>query len=261
MLSINIDQLYELIPLFFIPLSRILGLMTTAPVLGHRTVPIQYKIGYGSAITLLVMPFLTKPDINELASIEGLIVITKEYIIGIAIGLTMQMVFTGVELAGEMISMTMGLGFSSFFDPQSQGRSYSLSQLLTLLAVLIFISNNYHLHMIKILVESFNNISTEIVFKDLLSVNQLPHIASMIFETGVHLSSPIVTIILITNLTFGILTKAAPQLNLFGIGFPATLLAGYASLLLVMIYLENILSINFVSAFRSIDNILYSPTK
>jgi flagellar biosynthetic protein FliR len=93
--------------------------------------------------------------------------------------------------------------------------------------------------LISEIIDSFKSLPIDQLSLGTLSISQLPNFGMTIFEIGVHLSLPIVTILLITNMAFGILTKAAPQLNLFGVGFPATLLAGYISLLFILTYWDD----------------------
>jgi flagellar biosynthetic protein FliR len=239
MIEISPSQIYDLIAAFFLPLTRILGVFATAPFFSHRSVPMTFRLGLSLAMTIVVFPVLPPIQPVDPASFAGLAMLLTQMLIGLAIGFTMQIVFAGVEMAGEMISMTMGLGFASFFDPQSLGRSFSLSQLLTLVSILLFICSDYHLILISEIIDSFNSLPIDQLSLGTLSISQLPNFGMTIFEIGVHLSLPIVTILLITNLAFGILTKAAPQLNLFGVGFPATLLAGYVSLLFILTYWDD----------------------
>ncbi len=239
MIEISTAQIYDLITAFFLPLSRILGVFASAPFFSHRSIPVLFRLGLGLALTIVIFPVLPTIQSVDPTSFQGLIMLLTQMLVGLAIGFTMQILFAGVEMAGEMISMTMGLGFASFFDPQKLGRSFSLSQLLTLISILLFISSDYHLVFIGALIESFNSLPVDQISLGSLSISKLPNFGMTIFEVGVHLSLPIVTIILITNMAFGILTKAAPQLNLFGVGFPATLLAGYISLLLILTYWDD----------------------
>ena len=145
----------------------------------------------------------------------------------------MRLVFAAVELAGELMSMTMGLGFATFFDPQSQGNTSALSQLLSSMLLLMFIAMDMHLLLLEILVNSFQDIPLN---SGGLQAEQFYSVAKMgryIFMTGLQLALPVITALLIINMTLGVLTKAAPQLNLFGVGFPVTLMTG-----LIMFYMS-----------------------
>ena len=159
------------------------------------------------------------------------------------------MVFSAVELAGEIISMTMGLGFAIFFNPQSQGRSSSVSQFLSLMATMAFLAINGHLIIISALVDSFTTLPISATPLHAAGFFQVAKWGGIIFSTGVQISLPVVAALLITNIALAILTRAAPQLNLFGIGFPLTLGVGFLMLWLVLPYMavpiENLLHTGF----------------
>ena len=118
MISITTDELYTLLATFIWPLSRILALIATAPILGNPSTPIRVKIGLAVMMTVLVAPTVEKslPDIDP-ASGLGFIILLQQLLIGIAIGFVMRIVFVAVEMAGELIGLQMGLGFAIFFVP------------------------------------------------------------------------------------------------------------------------------------------------
>jgi flagellar biosynthetic protein FliR len=147
-------------------------------------------------------------------------------LIGLGIGFSIRIVFAAVEMAGEISSLTMGLGFATFFDPQTKGRSSAISQFLALLATMAFLSVNGHLVLLSVLAESFTSLPISASPINGGGFEQLANWGGRIFSAGLQLSLPIVAALLITNVALGILTRAAPQLNLFGIGFPITLGVG-----------------------------------
>jgi len=146
-------------------------------------------------------------------------------------------VFSSIELAGEVSGLTMGLGFATFFDPQTQGRSSAIAQFLVLTSTLLMLTMNVHLTMLAALVESFHTIPIATTYQSGLNYQKLAIWGEQIFSVGMHLSLPIVAALLVTNVALGILTRAAPQLNLFGIGFPITIGVGFLMLALIMPYL------------------------
>ena len=154
-------------------------------------------------------------------------------------GFAMRIVFAGVEMAGEVIGLTMGLGFATFFDPQSQGRSSAISQFLSLLILMFYLAANVHLMMIAALFDSFTTLPIAAGPMEAHSMLKLATWGGIIFSAGVQLSLPIVAALLITNAALGILTRAAPQLNIFGIGFPIALGAGFIMISLALPYLAS----------------------
>jgi len=131
----------------------------------------------------------------------------------------------------------MGFGFATFFDPQTRARSSAIAQFLALLTLMIFLATNVHLMMLSTLAESFISMPVSALAAGAGGFRMLAGWGGLIFSSGVQLSLPIIAALLITNLALGILTRAAPQLNLFGIGFPVTLGAGFIVLTLMLPYL------------------------
>jgi flagellar biosynthetic protein FliR len=226
MISLTDVQLNAWLIQFIWPLTRILGLIMVAPVFGHRAVPARIKIGLGIFVALIVGPALPPmPDVG-LGSWQGLFILVQQLLIGMAMGFTMRVVFAAVEAAGEIVGLQMGLGFASFFDPQSAGQTLVLARFLNILAMLLFLAVNAHLLVLGVLVESFQRLPVS--FQP-LSASGFFHVAnfgSTIFATGLQLALPLIAILLMTNLALGILTRSAPQLNIFAIGFPITLGVG-----------------------------------
>jgi len=215
------------------PLTRVLGVMATAPIFNDRAIPNQVKLGLGVMLTLIIVPTLPAMPQFEIFSFQGLLILIQQLIIGLAIGFSMRLVFAAVEMAGQLIGMSMGLGFATFFDPQSQGQSTAISQFLVLLTMLIFLSLNGHLMIVSAIAESFITMPISLHGG---GINPMKIVAwgETIFSSGLLLAMPAIAALLITNMALGILTKTAPQLNLFGIGFPVTLSIGFLVLALAL---------------------------
>ena len=208
------------------PLTRILGLLAAAPLFGNKAVPASVKVMLGVMLAAIVAPAVPALPATDPMSLAGLLILAQEMLIGLAMGFSIRIIFAAVEMAGEISSLTMGLGFATFFDPNTQGRSSAISQFLALVATLGFLSVNAHLVLLSALVESFSSLPVSATPIYSGGFKQLADWGGRIFSTGVQLSLPIVAALLITNVALGILTRAAPALNLFGIGFPITLGVG-----------------------------------
>ncbi|MFN3715138.1 MAG: flagellar biosynthetic protein FliR [Thiobacillus sp.] len=227
MLSFTDAQLNTWLVAFVWPLVRILGLLMAAPVFGHRSVPARVKIGLGVFIALIVSPTLPSlPDV-ALGSWQGLFILVQQFLIGLAIGFTMRVVFAAVELAGEIIGLQMGLGFASFFDPQSAGQTLVLSRFFNLLAMLVFLAVNAHLLVLGLVAESFTTLPVSAAPLAAEGFRSVAAYGSTIFVVGLQIALPLIAVLLMTNLALGILTRSAPQLNIFAIGFPITLGVGF----------------------------------
>ena len=236
MISFTDAQLNAWLISFIWPLTRILGLIMVAPVFGHRAVPGRVKIGLGIFIALIIAPTLPPmPDVG-LGSWHGLFILVQQLLIGIAIGFIMRIVFAAIEAAGEIVGLQMGLGFASFFDPQSAGQTLVLARFFNMLAVLIFLAVNAHLLLLGMLVESFQTLPISTQPLSAAGFYNLAAFGSTVFAVGLQLSLPLIAIMLMTNLSLGILTRSAPQLNIFAIGFPITLGVGLLVLNFTMPY-------------------------
>ncbi|MBC7207000.1 MAG: flagellar biosynthetic protein FliR [Methyloversatilis sp.] len=233
MINLSAAQLDLWMAGFLFPLARILGLIATAPILNNRAIPARIRMGFGAAMTLALIPALP-PSGLVVGSWPGLLALLQQMLIGIALGFSMRVVFTAIDLAGELIGLQMGLGFAMFYDPDNAAQSPVISEFLGLLAMLVFLSINGHLMLLAVIGNSFEWWP---VGADLFPANGWMAIArwgSTIFSAGVMLALPVIAALLVVNIALAILTRAAPTLNLFAIGFPVTLIAGFVMLLLSM---------------------------
>ncbi len=237
MLTITSAELNTAIAMLLWPLTRILGLLSVAPLFGNVSVPARVKLGLGIMLALIIAPTVPATPALDPASLTGLLIMAQQLVIGMAMGFAMRVVFAAVELAGEISGLTMGLGFASFFDPQTRARSSAVSQFLALLSLMTYLASNLHLVLLTTLTESFTTLPITAAPLNGQALREIAFWGGRIFSAGVQLSLPIVAALLITNLALGILTRAAPQLNLFGIGFPITLGIGFVMLTIALPYM------------------------
>jgi flagellar biosynthetic protein FliR len=235
-LSFTDAQLNAWLSTFLWPLVRILGVLMAAPVFGHRSTPIRVKVGLGVFIALVLVPTLPPPPAVALDSWQGLLVLVQQVLIGISIGFVIRIAFAAADAAGEIVGLQMGLGFATFFDPQSAGQSLVLARFFNMLAVLLFLAVNGHLLLLDVLATSFQSLPVGTTPLAAGGFRSVAAFGSIVFAIGLQLALPLIAIMLITNLALGILTRAAPQLNIFAIGFPITLSIGLIALNLSLPY-------------------------
>ncbi len=237
MISITSSQLEAWLAVLIWPLIRISGLMLVEPLLSNRGIPARLRMGIAFILTLTIAPLLPAPPKFDYISAQGLLMAGQQLLIGVTLGFVMRLVLAGVEMAGHIAGLTMGLGFASFFDPQSGAQSPVLAQFLGIVAILIFVTINGHLLVVSAIFESFHVLP---ITTDPISAKgfmALVEAAGQMFMIGVTLSLPLVTAILIANVGLGVLARAAPQLNLFAIGFPLMITAGFVVLMLSLPYI------------------------
>lgn len=261
MISINSKDLIELIAAFLWPLTRILGFIAVAPPFGNNSVPVQIKLALGVLLALIVAPTLAPLNHIDMLSLGGLLILIQQFVIGLAMGFMVRIIFAGVEMAGEVAGLTMGLGFATFFDPQTRGRSSAISQFLVILTTLVFLALNVHLALFEAIINSFKTIPISTSPSMGFSVQKLAIWGEEIFKIGMLLSLPIVAALLITNIALGVLTRAAPQLNIFGIGFPITIGVGFIMLSMILPYMLVPLENLFQHLLDAIAQLGSSPTR
>lgn len=237
MLHFSSIQMEAWIAMLLWPATRILAAIAVAPLFGHANIPVSVKLGLGLLLSIAIAPALPALPAVPLLSGDGLMVLVQQLLIGLAIGFSMRLVFSAIELAGELAALTMGLSFASFFDPNSQSQTSVVSQLFGWLALMVFVSSNLHLALLATLTDSFTTLPVSALPMGTGPFRMLALTGGKIFAIGLQLALPILAALLVTNLALGILTKAAPQLNLFGIGFPITLGVGFLMIGLVLPYL------------------------
>ncbi len=250
MITVTSAQLDVWIAAFLFPLSRILGVLAAAPFFSNAAMPRRIRLMTGLAIALALVPALPEMPRVPAGSWLGLAIIAQQMFIGLIMGFALRIAFAAIDVAGELIGLQMGLSFAVFYDPLNAGQTPVVTEFYGLLATLIFLSLNGHLLALSVLAESFS--LWPVVASPFLSlgIGQLLAGATMIFSVGVLLSLPLVAALLVANIAMGVLSRVAPQLNLFAVGFPVTIFAGFAMITLSLPYFGNALEAVFNQGFR-----------
>lgn len=235
MISVTTAQLNAWLAAFAWPLARILALIASAPVIGNPSVPARIKIGLGLLIAVLVAPLVPIPADITPASANGLLILAQQVLIGLAMGFAMQIVFHAAEMAGEFVGLQMGLGFATLYDASVPGMVPIIGQFLGIVVSLAFLAVDGHLLLVSSLVQSFQVLPLAPLSAP-TGLRALAEWGGSIFSFGLALSLPLLAALLITNLALGVLTRAAPQLNIFAVGFPLTILIGFLGLALALPY-------------------------
>lgn len=237
MLVVTEPQLAAWIALYAYPAVRILALLATAPVFNNQATPRRIRLAAGLVITVAIAPALPVNNAQlpvEMGSFLTLAAIAREFIIGAAMGFAVRLTFSAIDLAGDLIGLQMGLSFALFYDPQAAGQTSVLDQFLGLMTTLVFLALNGHLLLIEAVARSFEWLPPGSVTLSGSGFLAIVKSAIIIFSAGLLIALPAVSALLITNIALGVLTRAAPQLNLFALGFPITLTVGIGALILLI---------------------------
>jgi flagellar biosynthetic protein FliR len=237
MISIGSAQIDAWIVAFIYPLSRILGFIAMAPLWSSTGVPARTRLILGLAIAVALTPSLPPMPVVQPASLAGLWIMAQQMLIGIGMGFAVKIVFAAFDVAGEFIGTQMGLGFATFYDPLSSAQTPVIAEFINLLALLLFLSMNGHLLYLATLAQSFSAIPVSATPIAAGSWLNLVELGSRMFSAGLLLSLPVMAALMITNVALAVLTRAAPQLNLFALGFPLTLLGGFFALAISLNYM------------------------
>jgi len=258
MISFTSAQLDAWLAALIFPLTRILAMIASSPVLGNKQVPARVKIGLSILLAIIIAPTIGEMPPVAIGSPQGMLIMIQQIIIGVAMGFTMRLIFTAVEMAGELAGLQMGLGFASFYDPVNAAHSPVVAQWLGMIAALAFLAMDGHLYMLSALAESFHTlpIGSMIPAKGFYGVSSW---GGSIFVFGLQISLPLLAALLTTNIALGILTRVAPQLNLFAIGFPITLAIGFLVLALSMPHFITLLDRLIHEGLGTMLNLLKLP--
>ncbi len=232
MLGFGAAELDLLLATYLYPFFRILMLVSSAPLLSHRSVPRRVRIGLAVLVTILVAPTLPTAGLVSPFSAEGVLLILQQVLVGAALGFAMQVAFAAVGLAGDMVGLQMGLSFAAFIDPVNSEQSPIVGSFLTMTLLLVFTAINGHLLLIAAVADSFVTVPLTIHGVHWLDAWKIAATGGAMFAYGLQIALPVIGAMLLTNLAFGILTRTAPQLNLFAVGFPVTLIVGLLVMLL-----------------------------
>lgn len=256
MLTLSSAQLDAWLALFAFPMARVLGLFAISPVFGGTGVPRRIRLVLGLAVTFALAPSLPPVPPVSPGSWTGMLILVQQMLIGILFGLTLRIIFSAVDVAGEMIGLQMGLSFAVFYDPQNAGQTPVLAEFLSLLTTLIFLAMNGHLLIISVLAESFQLLPIGTSPISAAGFGAVVSWAAVLFSAGVLLSLPVVAALLIANIAMGVLSRVAPQLNLFAVGFPVTILSGFVVLTISLPYFGSAMQNLFDQSFTALRGIL-----
>ena len=234
MLTFNEAQVLSWITPLVWTFLRALAMFTSLPVLGTRAVPARVRIALAGFIAFAAQASLPTPPEVALDSPLAVLLVAQQLIIGLSLGFAVRLVFAAIEFAGELIGLQMGLNFASFFDPLSAANATASSRFFGTTVAWLFIVANGHLLVIAALVQSFTAFPVGPEPFAFLHQMQPHRWGAEIFSTGLWIALPLVSMLLFVNLVLGAISRVAPQINIFAIGFPVTLSVGLVGLLLTL---------------------------
>ena len=233
-MPIAIDSFLLGLNLFAAPFLRLSAMMIVAPIFSAPGFNVRTRLVLSILVAALVAPSIEVPPGFELFSAGGLFMAMQEIAVGLMIGFILQLAFGAIVFGAQAMSMTMGLGFAMAVDPQNGVQVPVVAQLYVILGTLLFLALDGHLLLISAVVESYLLVPAGTASLSAASLSALVTLGSLVFAGGILLAIPVMTALLLINLAFGIITRTAPQLNIFAVGFPVTILPGLLIMFIVL---------------------------
>lgn len=226
MISITEAQLAAWLSPIFWPFLRTLAVFTAAPVFSLRAIPIRAKVALAFFVALAAQASLPNMPVIGFNDPDALGVVVQQVGVGLAIGFAVRVVFTAVELAGEVVGFQMGLNFAAFFDPTIGAQSSAVARFFGQMTSLLFLAMNGHLMVLFAITRSFKSFPVDQNFLETLANMKLQRLGADLFASALWISLPMVGMLMFANLALGIVSRVAPQMNIFAVGFPITLVIG-----------------------------------
>ena len=220
----------ELWKLVFV-MTRIGAALLAAPFFGATTVPMQLRVGITAALAVLVCAWVPLQVPPALFSVQGLLMIGGEVLVGLTLGFVLQLCFAAPVLAAEQIGGAMGMSIAAAADPFNGAHSPVLGQYFTVMLTVVFLGLGAHLTWLDLVIESYRAFPPGHAWLAPEQIARVPGFATQMFVAALAMALPVTLILLLVQVASGVLSRSAPSLNLFALGLPAGILAGLAALI------------------------------
>ncbi|MES0489691.1 MAG: flagellar biosynthetic protein FliR [Leptospirales bacterium] len=259
------DLFADKFQIFVLLFARILALLSIMPAFGGQGVPAFHRVSLSLLISFMATPVVEFPEgFETLIETRFLGLVLEQAFMGILIGFSLQLLFAAFQMAGEFFSVQMGFGISEVFDPLAQVSLPLMGTLKNLIALYVFFVSGAHLMTFQAMVQSFANhpyFSTEFLSNGAVHIGILDYLAlsgSSMFLVGIKIAFPVMGTLLLVSITMGILSKAAPQMNILMLGFPLKIMVAFLVLTWVSPIMVELIQSQFDSYFNHLHELLNS---
>lgn len=244
----------------FLIFVRVSSLLMTAPFFSGAMIPVRIKLFFSIALTVMLYPIIPLQGAviaTDAHVIQIFVAVLKEVMVGVAMGLVGQIIVSGIQFGGQIISFTTSLGFANIVDPVNRHQSALISQFMLLLGLLFFLAIDGDKMYIKALTQSFEIVPVGTVH----AAHAAPVFVDMsvyLFKIGVQLASPFIVVLFLLDLSFAIFARIMPQANIFFIALPVKVGVGILLMLLVIPYLPTTFQQIYDHLWKYLSTLLYA---
>jgi flagellar biosynthetic protein FliR len=235
---------------------RLTGLMLFAPFFGSVAIPARVKAVLVLALTALLYPMLSS-RMPQVAISQWPMIAFGELMIGVALGVATNIVFDGVQMAGQVLSVQMGYSLVNILDPQTQVESTVMATFHQMIAMLIFLRLNVHFWILRALAHSFDYLPPSTGHFGGAFTSAVLQVGSSVFSVGIQIAAPVLSATLLADIALGLLGKAAPQLPLILLGPAVKSILGILVLISALKYWPGIFERLFIDSMNQADHILH----
>jgi len=230
---------YPQIQLFLLVFVRVTAILMSLPIFSGNNVPNMFKAGLSLAVAFVLYPVI---DLAFLPEMDGWIFLTlgvaSEVLLGVGVGLAIRLIMAGIQMAGQVSGYQMGLAIANIMDPATSMQTPVLAQAFNLLAMLIFLSINAHHWFFRALVESFAVLPP---FQFALSASFIAYLMAMagnMFVIALKIGAPVIVVLILTSVSFGLMARTVPQMNIFIVAMPLKIVVGLLFIVFSLPYLQ-----------------------
>ena len=238
MLTFDEAQIMAWLSPYWWPFLRVLAVFTAAPIFSTRAFPTRARILLALLVAVSAQATLPPMPVIALDSAQALGVVVQQVVVGLSIGFVVRLVFAAFEFAGEVIGFQMGLNFAAFFDPMQNSQSSAVGSFYGYMTSLLFVVLNGHLLVLMAVTRSFEALPVTQNFLDALRLMRLYTLGGELFANALWIALPMIALLLFTNLALGIISRVAPQMNIYAVGFPITLSVGLIGMIATLPLLD-----------------------
>jgi len=238
MITFSEAQLMAWVSPVFWPFLRVLAVFSSAPIFSARSVPMRTRVALAFLIALCAQAGLAEQEVIALTDPRAFGVVVQQVVVGLAIGLAVRIVFSAVEMAGEVIGLQMGLNFAGFFDPTTNQQTSAVGRFFGNITMLLFVVINGHLMVLQAVIASFDTFPVGGGALEAVAQMRIHELGAVVFRYGLWIALPMIGMLLFINTVLGFVSRIAPQMNAFAIGFPLTLSAGLVGIAATLPMLE-----------------------